>query len=605
MTYLIKKILGGFLKYSLPILILVQANPVSAQRIKTVKGKSLQGHYKYNDSIDSIHQIKEDEDKYYYFYKGIEFYLRSMYVPARECFERVISLNDSNDAAYAYLSRIAFINNNEKDGIKFLKMAIKRDSVNYWYKNELSSYYMKKRDFGNAVSILKKMTEEFKGKPEIYYNLFYIYASTGNTEKAGRTLDSIEQIMGKNEDTAEKRLSLFQMKHDYKGALDYLLSYDRKEKSAKIETMIGDLYNSSNNDSAAIRYYNAALDKEPSYLPALYKRAEFYRASSDYPNFFESVYPVFSNPEIPVEFKSEYLRQIFKTSGFITTQYRKQSDSLVSAYLNSNPADSSANYISAGYFSEMGDKKRAAIILKNYNALVSNETTATHYLSFIYYTKDWPLLEKEAGKASERYPHSAGLLELYGEAQAMNGNYHGAIINFSKLEKFYHSQKDTEHLKQIYSVLGDAYHSIKENRKAYSYYKKALKIDPYFALVLNNYAYDLTLDKKQLKKACEMARIAVEKEPDNPSFLDTYAWALHTSGNSLDAKAHMRHAMLYGGDKSFTILDHYAEILFALKEYDLAFIYWEKALPLDKDNILPAKIKLRKGQRTRQEAAKK
>ena len=35
--------------------------------------------------------------------------------------------------------------------------------------------------------------------------------------------------------------------------------------------------------------------------------------------------------------------------------------------------------------------------------------------------------------------------------------------------------------------------------------------------------------------------------------------------------------MLYGGKESPVILDHYAEVLYALKEYDLAFVYWNMA----------------------------
>ena len=35
--------------------------------------------------------------------------------------------------------------------------------------------------------------------------------------------------------------------------------------------------------------------------------------------------------------------------------------------------------------------------------------------------------------------------------------------------------------------------------------------------------------------------------------------------------------MLYGGKESAVIMDHYAEVLYELKEYDLAFVYWNLA----------------------------
>ena len=82
---------------------------------------------------------------------------------------------------------------------------------------------------------------------------------------------------------------------------------------------------------------------------------------------------------------------------------------------------------------------------------------------------------------------------------------------------------------------------------------------------------------KKLKKALDMSRRTIEAEPDNSTYLDTYGWILHLLGRSSEAKPHFKHAMLYGGKDSPVILDHYAEVLFALKEFDTAFIYWNLA----------------------------
>ena len=88
--------------------------------------------------------------------------------------------------------------------------------------------------------------------------------------------------------------------------------------------------------------------------------------------------------------------------------------------------------------------------------------------------------------------------------------------------------------------------------------------------MLNNYAYYLSLEKKKLKKAAAMSRITVEKEPDNATYLDTYGWILHLQGLDQKAKPYFKHAMLYGGRDSAVILSHYAEVLDALGEHDLA-----------------------------------
>ena len=56
--------------------------------------------------------------------------------------------------------------------------------------------------------------------------------------------------------------------------------------------------------------------------------------------------------------------------------------------------------------------------------------------------------------------------------------------------------------------------------------------------------------------------------------------------------------MLYGGKESPVILDHYAEVLFALEEYDLAFLYWNQAKAINNGEIedLDSRISQRKSE---------
>jgi len=54
--------------------------------------------------------------------------------------------------------------------------------------------------------------------------------------------------------------------------------------------------------------------------------------------------------------------------------------------------------------------------------------------------------------------------------------------------------------------------------------------------------------------------------------------------------------LMYGKETSAEVLDHYAEVLFALKEYDMAFMYWEQANFKVKNPELEKKMEERKTQ---------
>ena len=112
-----------------------------------------------------------------------------------------------------------------------------------------------------------------------------------------------------------------------------------------------------------------------------------------------------------------------------------------------------------------------------------------------------------------------------------------------------------------------------DTRKAYKTYQKALKLDPRNCPVLNNYAYYLSLERKRMCKAERMSKITIDEQPDNATYLDTYGWILYLRGKAEKAKPYFKHAMIYGGKDSAVILMHYAIVLEALGEEDLASYY--------------------------------
>ena len=135
-------------------------------------------------------------------------------------------------------------------------------------------------------------------------------------------------------------------------------------------------------------------------------------------------------------------------------------------------------------------------------------------------------------------------------------------------------QGDPDHLAEALSIAGDVwYQQMEDKKKAYETYELALKVDPDRTSVLNNYAYYLSLDGKSLRKALKMSARTIELEPDNATYLDTYGWLLYLLKRPKDAKPYFKHAMLYGGKDSATILEHYSKVLEALGEADLALYY--------------------------------
>lgn len=135
------------------------------------------------------------------------------------------------------------------------------------------------------------------------------------------------------------------------------------------------------------------------------------------------------------------------------------------------------------------------------------------------------------------------------------------------------AQKDTANLMMAMSVIGDTRYKMGDRKGAYAMYEEALSVKPDEASVLNNYAYFLSEERKQLKKALKMSAAAIAAEPDNATYLDTYGWILYLLKKPKEAKPHFKRAMIYGGKDSYEILYHYSLVLQALGENDLAKYY--------------------------------
>ena len=115
-------------------------------------------------------------------------------------------------------------------------------------------------------------------------------------------------------------------------------------------------------------------------------------------------------------------------------------------------------------------------------------------------------------------------------------------------------------------------------KQCYKAYDRSLRYDPDNTMALNNYAYFLSIEGRDLERALSMASRVTALEDDNPTYLDTYAWVLYKLGRTDEAKKILQRAVVLDGQRSPALLAHYGDILYALGERFMAEIYWRQAL---------------------------
>ena len=144
----------------------------------------------------------------------------------------------------------------------------------------------------------------------------------------------------------------------------------------------------------------------------------------------------------------------------------------------------------------------------------------------------------------------------------------------------------------LYNLRGDYHHTIGDKQKMYADYDSTLIFDPENIAVLNNYAYYLSVENRDLKRALEMSSRTLEAEPLNATYLDTYAWILFKMKKYKEALGYMEKALRYLDRDNPEIYEHYGDVLYMCGEKEKALENWHKAVQFNGSSpILEQKIK--------------
>lgn len=508
---------------------------------------------------------------------AVQMYEDENFTGAKTMLDAILKTSPDNDAAWYYRGLCNMRLKNAADSERDLKQAVALDSTNYWYRYMLAGLYGMTGRSVLTIDMYESLLRDFPKKSELYYGLANLYINQGQADKALKIIGDIETQFGKSDATVMTRFNILSRQERHEEAYEALEEYNKEYSSPQVLSMLGDYEMGMYNDSSALAYYDEALSLDKSYAPALLGKAETYRIARDYVSYFKTLDILMADRDATPAGKAEYLQAVFRQSDpRFMKSFSSQLDSTVNIAVNAHPADSSILQTAGLYYLVTDRKEAAADAFKKVMTEFPDNVGATaSYIQTLLYINDWDKVVSACDSAMVRFPQEAGFLEFANAAEFNRKNYPAVIENCVKMLRI--APTDSATFVTAWSTIGDMYHLLGDQSKAFKSYETALKVAPDNAPVLNNYAYYLSVEGKKLKKAYAMSKKTVEAEPDNATYLDTFGWILYLQGKALEAKPFFKHAMLYGGKDSATILDHYATVLEALGEKDLAKVYRQQA----------------------------
>ena len=210
-------------------------------------------------------------------------------------------------------------------------------------------------------------------------------------------------------------------------------------------------------------------------------------------------------------------------------------------------------------------------------------------------TQDYDKVIEICRPAQEYNPEEMAFYYYQGFAQYMKHDNDEALKTFRKGVSQIKPDSNPDLVADFYAVMGDILHEKGMDKEAYEAYDSCLQWKPDYAPALNNYAYYLSENNKDLKKAEQMSYKTVKAEPENATFLDTYAWILFKQERYEEARIYIDQVMKYDTSLSGTVLEHAGDIYFSVGDQSKALDYWQQAAKAGNDSkLLKKKIEQKK-----------
>ncbi len=525
------------------------------------------------------------------------------YAGAKELLHRSIAEDSTYSPAYYQLWQIyANIDNSADSALYFAEKAYLLDSLNEWYSEAYAQSLAVSGNYSAARRLYSKAIERSPQDPTPYVMVAMLYRESKMPHAAISIIDSAEMAAGKNSYLSSVKRDLLLSTGQYEKAIDEANSAAQMEPSnLEYRLVLAELYASTRQDSLARVEYAAAMQIDSTSVVVLGSLSQFQLSVGDYDAYLATLRTLFASDEQSIEAKIANFKHITSDMKFYA-RYVLNIDMLAISLWRQYPDDKrilelyTQHLITSGRLDDAlevfkGESRRLPADYDVFQSVIDIESYKQRIDSVELYTQ----------RAIEIFPDRYELQLTRANVYAYTEQYKRAIESYrSILDKM---PSDTLR-SQVMGYIGDNYHQLsllesegsskqkRQMRQAYKSYDKALEYQPTNVMVLNNYAYFLSLERRDLERALNMAGRVVALTEKNPTYLDTYAWILFELGRLDEAKKTMQQAIALDTTNSAELPFHYAEILAALGEDFMAEIYYEKALKLGYDEqLIESKIK--------------
>ena len=539
----------------------------------------------FADKKKAVEPTLEGEAKVqvdYAFMEGVRFKILGDLKSSLTYFDQCMKIYNRSAAVRYEISSILSLGEDLNLPLQLMREAVQLEPDNIWYNLLLANILQKKSMIEEACKVYDELIAKHPEREDFYIIQVDLYTSTEKWEKAIEVLNRYEKQFGVNEPAIIEKAKLYSKMDNVKKASSEIMKLIKKyPENTDYLGLLAELYLSHNQEKKGLQLLNRIVKDYPDNGFVQFYLADYYRTKKDSLNTEKYIRPALANDNIDNNLKVQYLLKLLVNQADLSLStdhiYR-----YVQLLLEKYPGDLSVRTLNADFLKrenklEECKKELEFIISKEKN----NYLVWEELMLLSNQLGDTAAMKSEGLECLNYFPNEPLPYMMISLPMLIEGNYAKAT---GYLQKGLELAPDKSFIKsQLYAYLGECYYKQDSIEIAFSMFDSAIAINPNDIMTLNNYSYYLSLRNERLNQAEKMISTALSADPNNATFLDTYAWVLFKLKNYSLARFYMRSAIENTEEPSGVLYEHYGDILYMNGDKEEALKMWKKALELGDD----------------------
>lgn len=512
------------------------------------------------------------------------------------------------DAAEVYFRRAQYYSDCGNDSLATasLERAAQLQPGNDTYQESVAETYISRRDYDSAIRAYENLYAHHRDRSDVLDILVRLYGAKKDYNKMLATIDRMEQADGESDDLTFLRMNVYEQRHDTKNAYRMLKKLnDGHPNEPSYKVMLGNWLMNHDRKPEAFKLFQAALAEDSQNEFALNSLYDYYRAAGDNTAAERLRDEILFSTKTETKTKTTMLQQAIRES----EQHGGDSLPVLGLFdrtIAASPKAVDIINLKAVYMKlkKMPEDSVNATFARTLAVEPDNTMARLEIIQNLWPHKRWDDVIRLSREGTQYNPDDMAFYYFLGLAYFQTDRDDDALEAFRRGVGEINDKSNPDIVSDFYSLMGDILYKKHKPDEAFAAYDSCLQWKDDNVMALNNYAYYLSEERRDLKKAEQMSARTIKAEPTNPTYLDTYAWILFLQKRYDEARAYIDRALdndsTGGNDSTDTaaagpsavVIGHAGDIYCMCGDAKRAAELWQKAIEAGGDKAtLERKIK--------------